>query len=212
MRRPEFIAEQSRRPSGALGWLIGKIMSHETESLNAAALAALELQPKDRVLEVGFGHGGTLAKAANIVTEGLVAGVDFSETMRHMATRRCSRFIASGRVHLDLADSTCLPFPDEHFDKAYSVHTLYFWKDPTAHLREICRVLRPGGLLALGFRTKDAGGGAEAFPDTVYTFRDVGAIGELLRATGFHNEVVADAPGIGTGMVVLLAERATRPI
>lgn len=209
MRRPEFIAEQSRRPSGALGWLIGKIMSHETESLNAATLAALELRPTDRVLEVGFGHGKTLRKAAEAVSEGFVAGVDFSETMLHMASRRCAPFVRTGRAELELADSVHLPFPDEHFDKAYSVHTLYFWEDPAAHLREIHRVLRPGGRLALGFRTKDEGSGADAFPDSVYSFRGVDTVREILRASGFRGDRVADTSGTGPGRVVLLAERAS---
>lgn len=207
MRRPEFIAEQSRRPSGALGWLIGKIMSHETGSLNAATLAALELRSSDRVLEVGFGHGRTLRKAAEIVSDGFVAGVDFSETMLHMAARQCAPLVATGRVQLELADSSHLPFPDEHFDKAYSVHTLYFWKDPAEHLREIRRVLRRGGRLALGFRTKDEGSGAEAFPDAVYTFRTADAVRDLLLAAGFQPVTVADAAGTGAGMVVLLAEK-----
>jgi|RhiMethySRZTD1v2_1073278.scaffolds.fasta_scaffold51561_5 ubiquinone/menaquinone biosynthesis C-methylase UbiE len=207
MRRPEFIAEQSRRPSGALGWLIGNIMSHETESLNSAALAALELRPDDRVLEVGFGHGKTIRKAAEIVTGGFVAGVDFSETMLGMARRRCTKFVATGRVRLELADSACLPFPDQHFDKAYSVHTLYFWKDPAAHLREIRRVLAPGGRLVLGLRTNDDGSGAAAFPGAVYTFYGAEAVRELLRASGFADEIVEAAPIAGSGMVVLIAAR-----
>lgn len=207
MRRPEFIAEQSRRPSGALGWLIGNIMAHETESLNSVTLAALELRPNDRVLEVGFGHGRTIRKAAEIATEGLVAGVDFSETMLGMASRRCSRFVAAGRLQLELADSARLPFPDEHFDKVYSVHTLYFWKDPAAHLGEIRRVLRPGGRLALGFRTKDDGSAAEAFPGAVYTFYGAEAVREMLRASGFVGEIVEVSGGAGSGMVVLVAAR-----
>lgn len=206
MRRPEFIAEQSRRPSGALGWLIGNIMSHETEALNTATLAALELRPTDRVLEVGFGHGKTLRKAAEVVTDGFVAGVDFSETMLAMARRRCARFIAAGRVRLELADSTHLPFPDAHFDKAYSVHTLYFWKEPATHLREIRRVLRPGGRLALGFRTKNDGSGAEAFPGAVYTFYGVEEVREVLRASGFAGDILQATPSAGSGMAVLAAE------
>jgi SAM-dependent methyltransferase len=206
MRRPEFIAEQSRRPSGALGWLIGNIMSHETESLNAATLAALALRSTDRVLEVGFGHGKTLRKAAETVTDGLIAGVDFSETMLGMARRRCSRFIVAGRVQIELADSAHLPFPDANFEKAYSVHTLYFWKDPGTHLREIRRVLRAGGRLALGFRTKDDGSGAEAFPGAVYTFYDVEEVREMLQASGFAGEIVETTPSVDSGMVVLVAE------
>ena len=210
MRRPEFVAEQSRRPSGALGWLIGNIMSHETESLNAAALAALELRPDDRVLEVGFGHGKTLRKAAEVVSGGFVAGVDFSETMLGMARRRCSRLMAAARVQLELADSTRLPFPAEHFDKAYSVHTLYFWNDPVAHLREIRRVLRPGGRLALGFRTKEIGSGADAFPGAVYTFYGVEEVRGMLRASGLAGEVVETTPNAGSGMVVIVGYSSDR--
>lgn len=208
MRRPEFIAEQSRRPSGALGWVIGNIMSQETKALNAATLAALNLQPKDRVLEVGFGHGRTIRKAAETCADGFVAGVDFSETMVKMATRRCAKLVSSGRVRLVLADSASLPFPDEHFDKAYAVHTLYFWKDPIAHLSEIRRVLRPGGLLALGFRTNDEGSGTAAFPEGVYTFRGVDRVRDLLRSSGFEAERVVESASTGPGMVVLIGDRS----
>src|SRR5215471_2910601 len=98
MRRPEFIARQSSHPTGMLGWIIGNIMSHETAALNASVLGALELQPTDRVLEVGFGHGRTIERAAAIVTNGFVAGIDVSETMVRMAARRCRRFLERERV------------------------------------------------------------------------------------------------------------------
>jgi len=69
MRRPEFIARQSSHPTGMLGWIIGSIMSRETAALNATVLDALELRPTDRILEVGFGHGRTIERAAAIVTD-----------------------------------------------------------------------------------------------------------------------------------------------
>ena len=63
MRRPEFIAEQSRRPSGALGWLIGNIMSHETESLNAATLAgAVSKREGEPVRVFLIGDGASAAR------------------------------------------------------------------------------------------------------------------------------------------------------
>lgn len=133
---------------------------------------------------------------------GVVAGVDFSETMLGMARRRCAALIESGRVQLALGDSAALPFPEQSFDKVYSVHTIYFWKEPLAHLREIHRVLEPGGRFALAFRTRTAGSGSEAFPDSVYTFRDVDTVRALLRESGFELGSVRDA---GPGMVLLLS-------
>lgn len=144
MRRPEFIAKQSRCPTGLLGWLIGRIMEAETTAENDAALERLDLTPADRVLEVGFGPGRALARAAGVVTAGSVAGVEVSEEMLGMATRRCARFIRHGRVELRLGTAEKLPFESAFFDKVYSVHTLYFWEGPAEVVAELRRVLKTG--------------------------------------------------------------------
>ena len=123
-------------------------MSAETATANEEALTLLDLQPSDRVLEVGFGHGRTIERAATVLATGFIAGIDLSEEMVRMAERRCRRLIRDGKVTLSVGDSDHLPFPDQHFDKALSVHTVYFWADPVAHLREIRRVLADGGATA----------------------------------------------------------------
>jgi cyclopropane fatty-acyl-phospholipid synthase-like methyltransferase len=93
MRRPEFIAQQSRCPTGLLPRLIGYIMSVETATANEEALTLLDLQPSDRVLEVGFGHGRTIERVAPALAMGFIAGIDLSE---EMAERRCRRLIRHG--------------------------------------------------------------------------------------------------------------------
>ena len=87
MRRPEFIARQARRPSGWLGGIIGRIMAFETADANQVAFDLLELHARDCVLEIGFGHGATLRKAASVVTAGFIAGIDHSEIMLRTAKR-----------------------------------------------------------------------------------------------------------------------------
>ena len=145
MKRPVFIARQSARPSGFIGRVIAGVMAHETADLNEHALGLLRPSPSDRVLEVGFGHGRTIERLASAVGNGRVHGVDASELMLNMAARRNRRAIAEGRVELRKGDCASLPFDAASFDGALSVHTLYFWSDPAACLREVRRVLRPGG-------------------------------------------------------------------
>lgn len=184
MRRAEFIAKQGRHPTGLLGSLIARIMAVETAPENDTALKLLELQPGDQVLEVGFGHGRTIARAAAMVREGLVAGVDASERMVRMATRFNRKLIQRGRVELHLADTNRLPYPDGHFNKVYSVHTLCFWDDPGAHLRETRRVMKADARLLLGFRAKDQETLA-AFPSTVYRFYTPDEVRSLLEEAGY---------------------------
>lgn len=182
VRRPEFIARQSACPSGLLGRLIGHVMARETVTANETALELLELAPADHVLEVGFGHGATIARVAAAVSGGLVAGVDPSAEMCRMAARRNRRAVARGKVDLRQAPVEALPYPDGAFDKVLAVHTLYFWPDLVSPFREIARVLKVGGRLVLAHRTDS--GAERDFPPPVYRFRDDGEVAGALREAG----------------------------
>jgi ubiquinone/menaquinone biosynthesis C-methylase UbiE len=213
VRRPELIARQSRHPSGVLGRVIAHIMATETAPENDAVVAHLDLQPKDRVLEVGFGHGRTIERIATRLTEGLVAGVDVSETMAAVAAARCRRFVRDGRVELRVGDGTHLPYPTAHFDKACAVHTLYFWPRPVEQLRELRRVLRPAGELVLAFRVE--GPRTADFPAAVYTFYTPDAVYRLLADAGFAIADVAPLGGAGSDLMLIAARAphdASRPL
>lgn len=182
-------------------------MSRETTDLNAVTLKTLDLKPSDAVLEIGFGHGRAVEQAAMVVTSGKVVGIDFSETMVQMATRRCRRYIAEGRVKLDLGDSARLPYANAEFDKVYSVHTIYFWPNPLEQLKEIHRVLRAGGRLVLGVRKKSLKAGTGNFPESIYTFYDTRQITEFLTSSGFTNVEAMDASGSDGHFALIVARK-----
>jgi len=206
MKRPEFIARQGRCPSGLLGRALAHVMASETASENALALELLELQPDDQVLEIGFGHGRTLARVAEIVQDGLVAGVDPSEAMLKVAARHNRNFIVQGRIELKRGDSRRIPYEDRRFNKVYSVHTLYFWPDPIKDLQEIRRVMREGGRFVLGFRLKDEKALAE-FPVSVYTFYTADEIQLLLRRAGFEEVRIRSGRVLGKAVLFAVAVR-----
>jgi len=213
MRRPEFIARQSRCPSGLLGWLIAKVMAVETAPANMHALDLLELQATDRVLDVGCGHGRTVERAASMVPEGFVAGVDLSERMVRMARRRNRRYIAAGRVEIKNGDSARIPYPERSFDKVCSVHTLYFWPDPQRHLREVHRVMKSGGRFVLGFGPKEDEQAASQFPGSVYRFYTSEEVGNLLRQVGFTQIETTSVQAGGRDIVFAAARaRAQEPV
>lgn len=185
MRRSSLIARQGRRPSGLLGHIVGRIMARETHAANLIALDVLALSPTDDVLEVGFGHGRTLAEAALLVTEGRLAGVDPSEVMLRIARGRNAASLKTGRMELKLGVSEHLPWPIDSFDKVYAVHTIYFWPRPARDLQEIHRVLRPGGRLVIGYRPGEDAGFARDYPADIYNIRSIAEIESLVSGAGF---------------------------
>jgi ubiquinone/menaquinone biosynthesis C-methylase UbiE len=162
-------------------------MAIETEAQNRRALQMLELEQASLVLEIGFGHGRTLARAAELAPGGFVAGIDPSAAMVEMAQRYNGNSIAKGVVEVRQASSERIPYPDETFDRVFAVHTLYFWKDPLAHLKEIRRVCRARGRFVLVFGPKEDEQAVASFPKSVYRFCSIDEIEELLSEAGFHN-------------------------
>jgi SAM-dependent methyltransferase len=183
MAKPELIARQSRRPSGWLGEVVARVMAFETEPANRIALEHLAAQAGEAVLEIGCGHGKTLARLGESRCAHL-AGIDPSEVMVRLARGRLRRWIEAGRAEVALASSSKIPHPDGRFDAALAVHVVYFWSEPLADLREIRRVLRPGGRLLLGYRPRDEATLA-ALPASVYALRSADEIEALLAEAGF---------------------------
>jgi ubiquinone/menaquinone biosynthesis C-methylase UbiE len=150
----EMVTRQFGRPRGLLGALAGWRMGRTNTAVNELTLEQLDLQPGDRVLEVGFGPGVSIARAAELARDGFVAGVDASSAMVRAASRRNRRLVEAGAVELRLGTVEALPYPEESFDKVFAVNTIYFWADPAACLTAMRRALKPGGALAIGFRAR----------------------------------------------------------
>ena len=153
------------------------------------------------VLDLGCGHGHSLTELAARAAAGHVVGVDPSELMVEIASRRNRMPINAARVDVVLASAESLPFPEGAFDKVLCVHVLYFWTDIGACLREIARVLKPGGRFALLFCTKSDPATA-AFPAEIYRFPALTDVATALEGASFDV-----SPIKATEPVLLLAER-----
>jgi ubiquinone/menaquinone biosynthesis C-methylase UbiE len=134
---------------------MGRFLNRKTAAHNEVVRQALAVVSGDRVLEVGFGGAALLERLSTEVSPGFVAGVEISDEMLELAKRRLRKAIAAGHVVLRRGSVEALPFGDAEFDKACSVNTTYFWPDLAGGLAELCRVLRRGGRLVLGFVSPD---------------------------------------------------------
>ncbi len=145
--------QQYHCPDGIIGWLAGERMVHQHRPETAWTLDLLEIQPTDVVLEVGFGAGRGIKLAAEKAWTGRVTGIDLSETMVRVATRRNVQAIKTGRVTVRQGNVAELPFEDQQFDKIMTIHTLYFWPEPLQAISELQRVLKTGGRLVMTIST-----------------------------------------------------------
>ncbi len=150
-----FLTKQFGNPSGLLGRFIGNRMARGNVYDAQWTISLLDIQPYHRILEIGFGPGVSPQMASKKASKGLVSGIDHSGTMVQTASKRNADAIQSGRMELKQGDVTSLPYPDKSFDIAYSLHSIYFWQNPVDCLKEIKRVLKPDGLLAITIQPKD---------------------------------------------------------
>ncbi|QIN81083.1 methyltransferase domain-containing protein (plasmid) [Rubrobacter marinus] len=114
---------------------------------------ALALEPGERVLEVGPGTGYYAVPVAGWLSEGAPKGtldvLDLQQEMLdHVAARARERSLSN--VVPTRGDATALPYPDAAFDAAYLTVVLGEIPDQVGALRELGRVLKPGGRLVVG--------------------------------------------------------------
>jgi len=112
-------------------------------------LAHVSVEKHYTILDLGCGGGRTVSKLAAMATQGKVFGVDFSEESVAASQRFNARWIEMGRVEIRHASVSQLPFPDGMFDLITAVETHFWWPNLPEDVREVFRVLKPGGTLVI---------------------------------------------------------------
>jgi SAM-dependent methyltransferase len=120
----------------------GEGMEQEHLPITLPVLEKMRLAATDNVLDVGCGSGWLARRLAKSVPEGRVVGMDVSDAMIRVARRTSLDFenilYATGEVGE-------IPWEANFFNHAISVESAYYWPEPAPGIREILRVLRPGG-------------------------------------------------------------------
>jgi ubiquinone/menaquinone biosynthesis C-methylase UbiE len=188
-----YIARQFSRPTGLLGRVIGSGMARHNEREARWTVDLLDIAPDARVLEIGFGPGVAIQYAAERATRGHVSGMDCSEAMLKMARKRNAYRVANGTVDLTRGDVQSLPYPDDSFDRAFAIHCIYFWREPAACLREIRRVLRSDGVVAITIRPVNQWQGRKPPVDVFHLYRG-DEVATMLSESGFRRPHVEPYP------------------
>lgn len=109
--------------------------------------AAADLQPGERVLDIGCGNGVTTLEAARRTAPGRAMALDLSSSMLEVARRR-ARELGVANAEFVQGDAQVYPFEPGGFDIVMSRAGVMFFADPAAAFGNIARAVRPGGRLA----------------------------------------------------------------
>jgi len=145
------LEKQLSCPSGEFGVELGKNMNESNAGMIFNSVKFLESNDGDFILELGHGncvHLSTLLATAEDIK---YFGLEISETMLTEARK----INADKKGEFNLYDGQSIPYAEDFFDRVLSVNTIYFWTNPNKLIREIERVLKPGGCCILTFVDKD---------------------------------------------------------
>ena len=177
------LVRQGGHPRGVAGRITGWVMAHRSSNRqrNSWVVSLLDVQPTDRVLEIGFGPGLAIAELSRRVgPSGHVYGIDHSDVVLRQATKRNAASIQAGRVTLTLGSVEHLPSAlAGPFDVILAVNSLGFWPVPEERLADLRRRLTPGGRIAIASQPRCPG----ATRNTSLDAAD--KITALLQAAGF---------------------------
>lgn len=149
------IEAQLSCPTGTKGIEIATSMNLTNISMTKASIDALNISNNDVILEIGHGNCGHLEYVINKANNISYIGLEISKTMQQEALLQLNKQQDSKNISFELYDGEKLPFENNSIDKIFTVNTLYFWKNPTAFLAEISRILKKEGICIITFAKKD---------------------------------------------------------
>jgi ubiquinone/menaquinone biosynthesis C-methylase UbiE len=192
------LIDQCRKPSGWLGRFSLWRMNLSHSRLTDWGLTHVTVGPRDFILDVGCGGGATVGKLAVMAAQGKVYGIDHSEASVPAAKKKNAKLVDNGRVEIQQGSVSHLPYPDNMFDLVTAVETHFWWPDLPADMREISRVVKPGGRTIViaeiykGAQTTTARLAEKHLPLTGMTLLTVEEHRELLEQSGYSDVQVIE--------------------
>jgi len=180
------LGAQLQYPSGIVGSLVGWFMAIVNDEPNRLAVDALELQPADRVLELGFGPGWGIRTIAARVADGQVFGIDQSKRMVRQATNMNQAAITKGRVVLFQGPFSPLPWIDFTFNKILLVNVAYFFNPDGREMADVYRVLKLRGRVVVYVTSRETMSGWPFSGPETHRHYDRDELSDLLQAAGFQ--------------------------
>lgn len=182
----------TRKPEGLLGkWMVGS-MNHAHAAVSDWGMSHLPAAGPAEIAELGCGGGRNVRELLRRYPAAKITALDYSEVSVEKTKRVNRREIQKGRCRVIQGDVSRLPFGDEKFDLATAFETVYFWPGPMESLREVYRVLKPGGTFLIANESDGMSPSDEKWLSTIDGLRifDKAQLSVFLTEVGFTEVAV----------------------
>lgn len=133
------------KPEGLLGRCLLHGMNAGHGAISKWGLSHFDWKENSDALDIGCGGGMNLRRMLELSPRGRISGIDISVASVKKSQQLNAEHL-NGRCEILLAGVEQIPYDDHTFDVITAFEAIYFWQDLPSCLREICRVLRPGGM------------------------------------------------------------------
>jgi len=144
-----YVLNQVRKPTKWVGRFFLWIVNASHSNVTDWGLRHVRIEKDATVLDVGCCGGRTIQKLAAIATEGMVYDLDYANGSVAASRAKNAKLMQMGRVEIEQASVSQLPFLENKFSLVTAVETQYYWPELLKNMREILRVLRPSGTLII---------------------------------------------------------------
>jgi ubiquinone/menaquinone biosynthesis C-methylase UbiE len=182
---------QFAKPTGFFGKILAKGMARGHKDFYKNAARVINPTNDDIYLEIGFGSGIFIKKYMSHVSK--IAGIDYSEDMVKLASDINRKLVDSGKAEFKQGYASKLPWADNKFTVVTAIEVFFFLNETEKTLKEIFRVLKPGGRLVIemGFNKDDGVDHKRYIKKMGLKLYSGEEMENLLKKTGF-NDIVID--------------------
>src|SRR5215216_4865550 len=179
----KFVASQFKKPTGLFGIFTSNMMVKNNQKNYDKLIKDLDLQPHNKLLEIGYGPGVGVQMIAKLCPTCTIHGIDFSKLMYKRASKYNKQYIDTGRAQLLYGDFLKASL-DNNYDKVFCLNVVYFWNDLTSPFEKVLSLLKKGGAFHIYMANENTLVEKRA-PDSVFNKYSIEQVRDALKAAGF---------------------------
>jgi cyclopropane fatty-acyl-phospholipid synthase-like methyltransferase len=181
----EKIGIQFKRPSGFLGKIVSGLMVKGNRSAYDILLSDLNIQPNNKILEIGYGPGIGINLLLQRFDSINITGIDFSELMFKKATKRNQQYIDKNKVDLLFGDFLEIAINQKEYDRIFCINVVYFWNNLQNPFEKICSLLKDGGEFHFYMARGEDLRKMKFTKDSIFNKYSLEQVKEVLQLVGF---------------------------